>query len=118
MPTIDPLEVEEFADRVNARQGDLDAYRDSLRDAAVDSTGPFGGPDAPWSQDMSDTWDEILDRRVTDCDNASGAIEQVYFNLLHTAAVWREADGQSEDDFNGTGASLEEHAAGKFFESW
>lgn len=118
MPTIDPEEIEEFANRVQARQDGLGAFREALREADVDSTDPFGGPDAPWAQDMHDTWGEILELRVTDCDNASDAIEQVFLNLLHVSAKWREADGQTDDDFNGTGASLEEHAAGEFFTDW
>jgi len=118
MPTIDPDEVEEFANRVHSRQDAIEAYRDALREADIDSTEPFGGADAPWAQDMFDTWGEILANRKFDCDNASAALEQVFLNLLHDAAVWREADGQSEDDFNGTGASLEEHASGKFFKDW
>ncbi|WP_100447227.1 hypothetical protein [Glycomyces xiaoerkulensis] len=117
MPSVDPDQVEQFAQRVRARHDQIDAYRDDLIDAEV-STTPFGGDEAPWAGPLAETWNSIVGYRIVDCDAVGEAVDKTDLNLLHVAAVWFEADGQSEADFNDTGASLAEHAAGEFYQDW
>lgn len=118
MPEVDPEEVEAFALRVSARHDVLDPYRDVLTGEAQVETGPFGGDDAPWAKPLAETWNGALEAHVGNCDGAGVEIDKIHLNLLHVAAVWFEADGRAENDFNDTGASLEEHANGTFFEDW
>lgn len=117
MPTVDPEQIEAFALRVAARHDEIDAYREQLQAAAVD-TAPFGGEDAPWAHSLTQTWNTVLGYRLADCEGVAEAIDKIHLNLLHVAAWWFEEDGAVEADFNDTGASLAEHASGEFFQDW
>lgn len=122
MVAIDPEMVVELSNEMIVLQERITVLRDDLfhseKGIFLWDAEFLGGEGAPWVPELKESWNSVVNSRSAEASTASDVFEKIRLNLLHSAAAQMVQDGESAADFAGTGASLEDHASGDFFEDW
>jgi hypothetical protein len=122
MVSIDPEVVIELSNEMTVLQERIAVLRADMfhseKGIFLWEMNYLGGDGAPWVPELKESWNSVVESRSAEADTVSGVLEKIRLNLLFSAAEQMKKDGESAADFASTGASLEDHASGEFFEDW